>query len=326
MSATPLDADAADFLDDLDYRGHTRTVAVSVLNRWARWCVTHDTTVRAAGHRDLRAFLDARESAGVAPSTRRKDWQTITAFYAWAARPTRPAQRGDRPGGGILKADPMLSVRAPYVSSKPATRAAKADEVERLLDSFPSDEYGRRNAAMVSLMFRSGMRVGELPGLNLADLVDWGATGRQVLLVDGADTKTGEPRRIPVHPETQRLLARYLRRRGRLPGPLFMANGTADGDGRLTTSAVRQMVKRAAKRAGVPVTSHQFRRGFVSQYLKASRGDVLGLEVIGGWADHRMPRRYLADEEAQAGVDRYFDVFDGGRDDPPSRRRPRRSA
>ena len=43
----------------------------------------------------------------------------------------------------------------------------------------------------------------------------------------------------------------------------------------------------------------------------ARGGDVLSLEIIGGWADHRMPRRYLADEEAEAAVDRYFDVADG---------------
>ena len=205
--------------------------------------------------------------------------------------------------------------KPPTSHPRPATRAAKPDEVEALLDAFGTDEAGRRNQAMVSLMWRSGMRVGELPGIDLADLVDWGTTGRQIILLRGDDVKTGEPRRVPVHPETQRLIGRYLRKRGRLPGPLFMGRigHTANRDGRMTTQSIRDMVKRAAKKAGVPVSPHQLRRGFVSQYLRASRGDVLGLEVIGGWSDHRMPRRYLADEEAEAGIDRFFDVADNPR-------------
>jgi integrase len=127
---------------------------------------------------------------------------------------------------------------------------------------------------------------------------------------------------VPVHPETQHLLERYLRRRGRLPGPLFMGRigHTSDRDGRLTTQAIRDVMKRAAKATGVDVSPHQLRRGFVAQYLRASRGDVLGLEVIGGWSDHRMPRRYLADEEAEAGIDRYFDVVDAAPDELGSRR------
>jgi hypothetical protein len=53
----------------------------------------------------------------------------------------------------------------------------------------------------------------------------------------------------------------------------------------------------------------------------------LGLEVIGGWADHRMPRRYLADEEAAAGVDRFFQVVDAVAEptDEVARRRRRRA-
>ena len=307
MPQPPVDTDAADFLDDLDWTPAVRANAVSILNRWARWCVAHDTTVRAARRTELRAYLEDRKTAAPGAATRRKDWQIVRAFYAWAAR----SRRDDNPGGGLLKEDPMLGVRGPRVSSKPSTRAAKPDEVAAILDAFGNDELGRRNAAMVSLMWRSGLRVGELPGINYADVVAWGET-RHVIRLHQEHTKTAEPRLVPVHPETQRYLDRYLRRRGRHHGPLFVGRlgHTADRDGRLTTLAIRQVVERAAARAGVPVSSHQLRRGFVGQYLRDSRGDVLGLEVIGGWADHRMPRLYLADEEADAGIARYFDVVD----------------
>ena len=124
---------------------------------------------------------------------------------------------------------------------------------------------------------------------------------------------------MPVHPETRWPLERYLRKRGRMPGPLFMGRiaHTKDVDGRLTVrKRIRGVVARAAKVTGVPLSSHQLRRGWTAQFLRQSRGDVLTLEIVGGWADHRMPRRYLADEEADAAIDRFFDV---AADDHPTR-------
>src|SRR5262245_48966556 len=66
MRQTPLDDDHADFLDDAHWQPRTREVAVSALNRWARWCVAHGVTVRSAKDRDLHAYLDERKAAGIA--------------------------------------------------------------------------------------------------------------------------------------------------------------------------------------------------------------------------------------------------------------------
>ena len=249
----------------------------------------------------------------------------IRAFYRWASTPTRSH------GGGLLKEDPMTAVRGPHVTAKPATRAAKPDEVAALEDYFDEIarrrgaggqlERARRNAAMVSLMFRSGVRSGEIPWIDLADL-HTRPNGRPAIHLRAEHTKTGEPRIVPVLPETERYLSRYLRARGNDAGPLFAGRilHTRDRNGRLQASAVQRVIMRAAKRVGVPVSSHQLRRGWTGEYLRAG-GDVLSLEVVGGWADHRMPRRYLADEEASAAIDRFYDVAD----DAAGRRRPLRS-
>jgi integrase len=317
MPQQPLDDDVADFLDDSDWTAAVKINATSILNRWTRWCGDHATTVLDADRKTLRAYLAERQAAEIAASTRKKDWQVITALYTWAATPTR--QRG----GGLLTDNPMASVRPPAVPSRPQTRAAKPADVEALEDYFAElvrrrpehAERARRDAAMISLMWRSGLRVGELPWIDVDDITEH-HSGQWLIRLRGEHTKSDEARLVPVHPQTRRLLERYLRKRTRMPGPLFLGRAahTRDPDLRLTVRAIRGVVARAAKATGVPLSSHQLRRGWTSQFLRQSHGDVLTLEIVGGWADHRMPRRYLADEEADAAIDRFFDVADATND------------
>lgn len=308
----PTDDDVADWLDETDWSPRVIQNAVSNLNAWGRWLTPRGVALLDASSSDLRAYLAHRKDAGIAPATRKKEWQHIRGFYRWAATATRDG------GAGLLDRDPMERIKAPHVPTRPTTRAAKPDEVAALEDHFEriarqrraggEAERARRNTAMISLMFRSGVRVGELPWIDLGD-VHRRTNGHLAIRLRADHTKSGEDRIIPVLPETERYLKRYLRLRGDGPGPLFRGRAahTRDPDRRLTVAAIRMIVERAAKRVGVPVSSHQFRRGFVSQYLRAA-GDVLSLEVVGGWADHRMPRRYLADEEQEAAIDRFYTV------------------
>lgn len=303
MSQPPADPIFAEFLADSGWSRANKINAVSVLNRWARWCANHDTAPITATRADCTAYLDTR-AGELAAATLRVEWRMLRAFYGWLARDVADG------GGGERDDDPMRRVKGPRTPTRPATRAAKAGDVAALERCFDQSELGRRNTAMVSLMYRSGLRVGELPQLDLADYTTIGE-GRAVLTIKV--TKTGEPRVVPVHPETQRYLTRYFRKRGTAVGPLFRgATHTRAIDGRITTKAIQDVIRRARERTGIAIAPHQLRRGFTAAYLRDG-GDVLSLEIIGGWADHRMPRRYLADEEAAAAIDRYFDVADGKR-------------
>lgn len=297
-----IDTVVAEFLADSGWTSANRVNAVSILNRWSRWLGERQIAILDAGKLDVVAWLDERRAAGLAPATLRADFRMFKAFYKWAVTPV------DEGGGGELERNPMRGVKAPSVPALPSTKAAAPDDVRQLERCFPNDELGRRNAAMVSLMFRSGLRVGELPHLDLADYVAR-PDGYRVLHV--RITKSDRPRLVPVHPETVRYIDRYMRRRGPLPGPLFRgaANRTNDVNGRLKARAIQDVIERATDRIGIELAPHQLRRGFTSQYLRQG-GDVISLEIIGGWSDSRMPRRYLGAEEADAAIDRFFDVVD----------------
>ncbi len=82
-------------------------------------------------------------------------------FYHWAARE------------GLVPANPVLGVRAPK-SGKPLPKALTVDQAVRLAQfrgagdgSDPSRWLDARDAAMAELMYGSGLRVGELVGLDV---------------------------------------------------------------------------------------------------------------------------------------------------------------
>jgi integrase len=305
-----------------DWRPAVLANAVSKLNAWCAWLAELDPAVDLvdATGRHLKDYLAARRTAGIGPATRRKDWQMIRAFYAWAATP------GRHRGGSLLADDPMVDVPGPYVSQTPSTRAARPDEIAKIEDHLEAtarqrrgggeQERARRNLAMVSLMFRSGCRSCDLPPMNLADVDTSRGDGRWVIHLRGDDTKNAEPRVIPVLPETERYLRRYFRLRGTHAGPLFLGRAahTRALDGRLTATAVQRVIKRAADAVGAPVSSHQLRRGFVVEQFTAG-ADTTMVQVVGGWRDPRMPHRYLADQRSAVATERFFALHE-----QPSRR------
>ncbi len=327
MPTNPTDADLLDFLDECGWEPSTMLNARSVLVRWQAWLATRTPAVAVmdATHRDLRAYLAEREAAGVGPNTRHKQWQIIGAVYAWAARPiggeivTSGRYKGKRlPGAGILTVNPMLRAPAPTVPETPTLRYATAADVDALIANFLAAARARRadagtharalrNAAMVSLMFRSGCRVGELPWIDIDHLVrdEGGAiVACRVGGDDGTKTKNGTARLVAVATETHTLLERYLRRRGTAAGPLFAGRAahTAALDGRLTAQAIREVVDRAAAKLGIVISPHDMRRQWAVEMTRAGV-DGRVVKRLAGWSSDKIYNRYLGPEVDRLAVD-----------------------
>lgn len=338
MPAQPTDADLSDFLDECGWKATTLTNAANILRRWERWLGTRTPAVAVmdATHRELRAYLAERAGAA-GPATVHKDWQVITAVYAWAARPlggtvvTSGRYRGKRlPGAAILRADPMVRCYEPEVPETPKVRMADEADVITLIEHFcdtarkrhKGDQAARarRNAAMVALMFRSGCRVGELPWIDLEHLVrdaDGTIVACHVGGDDGTHAKSGRRRLVPVRGETPKLLERYLRLRGTAPGPLFVGRQahTRALDNRLTAGAIRDVVDRAATRLGIVISPHDMRRGFAVD-AKRRGVDVVSIKEVGGWSSDAILKRYFGEQAGVLAVEAFHAVDAGPRAAP----------
>jgi site-specific recombinase XerD len=148
--------------------------------------------------------------------------------------------------------------------SAPAGRMLTHLELRRLLATVQHDHTlaGRRDAAVVALLYGLGLRRSEAIALTLEDL------RRDGVLVAG---KGGREDLVPLTRGIRNLLVPYLQARGRTPGPLLCPVSRSGRilPRRLSGSGVYRLLHERAAAAGIPVFSpHDLRRSFVSQLLE----------------------------------------------------------
>jgi integrase/recombinase XerC len=299
-----LPVDDGDWLDDAElidemlrawrYTERSRTNARYTLARFAVWLADHGTTLTDATTAHCRAWL-AERAGEVSPATLVKNWSQVRAFYLSAQRHSSDPLAGRR--------SPMADVVQPAAPEWTDTHACTDGEYAALVRHIGSGSVGLRDHIALSLMYRSGLRVGEVVATDL-EHVD--VDRRTVRVVWG---KNNKPRLVPLHPETLDLLRRYLhpRRRGTAPGPLLVNVGGRRVSARLTVNAACNIVTRTARRAEVvDVSAHALRRGAVVAFYRGGGDDTAAMTIF-GWSTATMPRRYLADcraEVAQVTFDR----------------------
>jgi integrase len=173
-----------------------------------------------------------------------------------------------------------------YRVAKPISRpkpAPTSDEVQRILRAASLD----RRMVFAVLAF-TGMRVGELQNLRDED-VDRQRGWIQVASRPGAETKTKQSRKIPIHPLLLNLLRAYRRR----TGPYFFSTEPSpkypEGGHRVSPKHLNEAFQAIAKKLGMPVgrdsgyTLHALRRFFETFAVNAGTPQ----RAVDTWMGHR---------------------------------------
>ncbi|MGA8513645.1 MAG: tyrosine recombinase [Burkholderiaceae bacterium] len=200
-------------------------------------------------------------------------------FYTWLGRE------------GLVTANPVQDVRAPK-QPKPLPKALAVDDAVQLA-SYTSEEgdarLEARDAAMTELLYGSGLRVGELVGLDVQ--ASSSAKGWLDLQAGEAHVlgKGSKRRSVPLGAKSVEALQRYLVVRADLlpeaaqeQTALFVGkNGT-----RLTAQSIWQRLKRRSLQAGLPtaVHPHMLRHSFASHLLQSSQ-DLRAVQELLGHAN-----------------------------------------
>ncbi|HXX11258.1 MAG TPA: tyrosine-type recombinase/integrase [Burkholderiales bacterium] len=120
---------------------------------------------------------------------------------------------------------------------------------------------GRRDAAILLLLARLGLRASEVAGLRLDD-VDWRAAE---VLIRG---KGGRSDRLPLSAEIGEALVSYLRRRPRCESRALFLRTSAPREA-IGRSAVSMVVRAACARAGLPpMCAHRLRHTAATQMMR----------------------------------------------------------
>ena len=178
--------------------------------------------------------------------------------------------------------NPMLLVERPRVGRK-LPGVLSFEDIERLLAAPPAGtDRGTLHAAMLHLMYASGLRVSELCELRTGDL----DLRRGLLTARG---KGGKRRLVPVGEVALEHVTRYLsqvRSKARPQGRNAMALFLSPRGGHFSRAGFWRIVRRYALSAGiVPVPSpHKLRHSFATHLLRGG-ADLRAVQAMLGHAD-----------------------------------------
>jgi len=199
---------------------------------------------------------------------------------------------------GRLERNPAQALRSIRLGPPLAPKHLTVDEVRRLL-SRPdtATRTGRRDRAILMLLYNTGLRVGELCALNREDVrlptEGWGA-----LQVVGKGRRL---QRIPVNrPAANALLAYLADRDDREPALFLNRNG-----GRFSVRGIALLVNRYLRATGITDRSgpHVLRHTFATHALRARPNLRAVQELLGhAWVTTTQRYTHLEVEDLQAQV------------------------
>lgn len=239
---------------------HTVRSYAADLREFTEFLEREGASTAAADARMIRAYLARLHQRRLAKSSIARKLATVRSCFRFLTR------------RGVIAQNPARQVRSPRLPRHLPSFLPK-DESKDLLDhAVESSESGRRDHALLELLYATGIRVAECCGLDCDDL----DRSRGTVRVLG---KGDKERLVPVGDTALQALDDYLAVREQTRGPLF----TNRRGGRLTPRSVHRIVGERARQSGIDrrVTPHTLRHTFATHMLGEGADLRLIQELLG---------------------------------------------
>jgi len=222
-------------------------------------------------YRTLRNYLGYLQNEGYSRKSIARKLSAVRSFYRFQVTERR------------VQNNPADLVSSPKLEKK-LPRFLKVNAVEELLGAPDSSTpTGLRDKAILEMLYASGIRVGELVGLNL-DSIDYGSLEVRVF------GKGRKERIVPIHGEAAEALQAYVKDgRRALASKRKESQGATKAlflnyrGGRLTGHGVRLIMDRYVKAIGLSkgITPHAIRHSFATHLLEAGADLRYVQELLG---------------------------------------------
>jgi site-specific recombinase XerD len=169
-------------------------------------------------------------------------------------------------------------------------KAIERSKVRKLLRE-ATVRNDHRGLAAMSIMLYSGLRVGEVAALELAD-IDLGDRGGSVRVRNG---KGGKERTVPLPVEARKAIRKYLDARPPVRSARFLIGRGMEP---LGTDGIRYMVRKYGISAGIDLHPHALRHTMATEYLSANANDLVGLAQLLGHESVETTSRYTKRDES----------------------------
>lgn len=238
---------------------------------------------------DLRAWM-AQRSPSHARSSMARGIVAVRGFFSWAY------------DHGVIHTDPAAALKTPKIpehlptvlSEEQAGELMNREDLDAAAD--PDDPKALRDAAILELLYATGIRVAELVGLDVGD-VD---SSNRTVKVTGKGNKQrvvpfGLPAARALEAWTERGRPQLLRPR---PGGAQAGEGAGDAlflgtrGGRLDQRMARRVVHDAAREAGVPDIGPHALRHSAATHLLDGGADLREVQEMLGHSSLKTTQRY----------------------------------
>jgi site-specific recombinase XerD len=252
-----------------------RTIKVysTGLRQYRQYCVDNGLP-EELDRKTVRAWIASLMEAGLEPATADVRLTAVKRYAAWL-------YDEDETDTNIL-----LGLKAPKLGQK-IVRPLSLDDIRALLAACRGkDLLARRDEAVIRLMLDTGLRAGELCGLQVGDVKI--TAGTAVVIGKGNKERT-----VAFGPQTARALDRWLRVRrehGKAKASTALFLG---GMGRtFGYPGLARALALRGEQAGIgPVNPHKLRHTWASRWKDAG-GSEQSMMALAGWTSPKMIARY----------------------------------
>ena len=232
------------------------------------------TSLKKLNRGDLRGWLAERAGRGLKASSTARALSVLRGFYRFLAR------RGLAENAVVLG---LKNPKMPKAVPKALTRAEAADALDNVGELSEEPWVGKRDAALLTLLYGCGLRLGEALSLKRRD---------QAAARSGRLTITGKGRKqrvVPVLPIVAAALDDYVAACPHSHDPLFL--GVRGGP--LNPRIVQGRLQSLRLLLGLPAsaTPHALRHSFAT-HLLAGGGDLRAIQELLGHASLSTTQRY----------------------------------
>lgn len=238
------------------------------------------STLASLDRISFRAWLADRNRQGLKASSTARALSAVRGFFRYLAR------------HGVIENRAINSIRTPK-QPQAIPRPLSAEDTAHLLDmagtTAKQDWIGRRDLAILTLLYGCGLRISEALSLTRGDFLEGSVPESLTILGKG-----NKQRQVPVIPAVTEAVMNYLSLcpfAGGKKEPLFVG---VRGQ-RLSPRLVQMTMQKLRALLGLPdsATPHALRHSFATHLLGAG-GDLRSIQELLGHASLSTTQRYTA--------------------------------